>query len=858
MIIRSRQHYLSVLLGLCFCTITLSGQNKKLDKASEYYDHGLYADAIPLFEQGLKKKDYAGAKAKLAFCYKAINDIDKSEKLYKEVYDSGKANKKALISYGEVLLNKEKYEEARKIFLAYLEKKPDDELVALLSTSAKLAPGIQPHFPDIKVKAFTQNGPTDDGSPVLFDQGIVFTSDRTQGMKLVKQKSGATGRDYIRLYYASRNLDGTYEPAQPFDNKINEFNRNTGPISFSSDGEYAVFAKNDVEPNKKNEYPMQLYGAVLENGKWKNIEKLDFCRNSSNYMNPSLSPDGNSLYFSSPKGGGVGGLDLWVSERVDNKWAKPQNLGRIVNTVAHEAYPFVDQSGRLYFCSKGHPGLGGYDLFYTEKDDSGRWQIPVNLGKPINSSLDDISIFLFDDQQSGMITSGRDGGDDDIFFFGSFDEEEMEFALISEAGDPLKEEEISNEESSENIELPDEDSEEMVSLEKKYEETAEALEEALVEEDTNQEIGSETIASTTQDVEDLEVSDNDPEKLVSPINDSEQGLPTSLDLQKEEQESFDQEEPMVNIEQEEQNINVLDADTDKPQPELEEQVLTEEWANEEEYENTLVATGVKETLEPTQGVSDISENESPIAHSTEQVKEEFGEEEFWEGEEESTEPIETEVLNQLPPDAPETSTRTEEDGLTSTNKLLLSNRRVVEAPVSETDIEPIPRKPDPFEPELIEPSGVPNFDKQESPGVSSTGDLLEFETALNNDQAYVGQSLIVTDIKFAFDQFSFELTEGHKASLMGVLNLLKKHSNLKVEIGAYTESFGEDRVNKTLSRYRANSVKEFLLAEGIAESRLNTRGYGEEKLLNHCKNGVLCTRDQHLENQRIALKIIGL
>ena len=320
------------------------------------------------------KKDYAGAKAKLAYCYKAINEIDKSEQLYKEVYDSGKANKKALISYGEVLMNKEKYAEARKIFLSYLEEKPDDELVALLSTSAKLAPGIQAHFSDIRVKAFTQNSATDDGSPVVYNKGIVFTSDRTQGMKLVKQKSGTTGRDYIKLYYASRNIDGTYEPAEAFDNKINEFNRNTGPISFSPDGEYAVFAKNDVEPNRKDEYPMQLYSAEYSGGKWKNIEKLSFCRNTSNYMHPALSPDGNTLYFSSPRGGGVGGLDLYVSEKQDQKWSKPQNLGRIINTVAHEAYPFVDTKGRLYFCSKGHPGLGGYDLFFSEKDENGQWK----------------------------------------------------------------------------------------------------------------------------------------------------------------------------------------------------------------------------------------------------------------------------------------------------------------------------------------------------------------------------------------------------------------------------------------------------------------------------------------------------
>ena len=69
----------------------------------------------------------------------------------------------------------------------------------------------------------------------------------------------------------------------------------------------------------------------------------------------------------------------------------------------------------LFFCSKGHVGFGGFDIFKTRQNPDGSWQKPVNLGKPINSSLDDISISIERGGKRGLFTSAREGGDDDVF-----------------------------------------------------------------------------------------------------------------------------------------------------------------------------------------------------------------------------------------------------------------------------------------------------------------------------------------------------------------------------------------------------------------------------------------------------------
>ena len=106
---------------------------------------------------------------------------------------------------------------------------------------------------------------------------------------------------------------------------------------------------------------------------------------------PSLSPDGNTLYFVSDRPGGFGGKDIWSSERLSNgNWSEPVNLGSKVNTAEDEESPFMMADGAtLYFSSKGHNGIGGFDIFSTTQNDDGLWSKPENLGSPVNTTGDD-------------------------------------------------------------------------------------------------------------------------------------------------------------------------------------------------------------------------------------------------------------------------------------------------------------------------------------------------------------------------------------------------------------------------------------------------------------------------------------
>jgi outer membrane protein OmpA-like peptidoglycan-associated protein len=418
-------------MTICAFSFPLISQNKLVEKANEHYQMNQFSEAAALYEQALSELDSAKSKrnttnikTKLANCYRMNNKMEKAEVLYAEVVQDEKTKSDIYFFYGETLMGTGKYDEAKRWFLEYQKLEPEDAKGALMAESCDKAPLIQPYFQYIDIQEFMHNSPADDNGPVAFGGGMVFSSDRKQGFKLLKEKSGWTGRDYLDLYFSQKQTDGSYGEPEKFSSKLSEVNKNTGNASFTADGSEVFFTRNDNVVNKQKTYNLQIYSAqTTGEDRWKSVEKLPFCSPNFNFMHPAVSPDGQWLFFTTNKSGGQGGTDIWVSERKkDGGWENPENLGPAINTAVNEGFPFMDGQGRLYFCSKGHPGFGGFDIFFTEKGENGQWKSPVNLGKPLNSPLDDISIFISPDQKAGMFTSSRKGGDDDIFLFQVLDQ----------------------------------------------------------------------------------------------------------------------------------------------------------------------------------------------------------------------------------------------------------------------------------------------------------------------------------------------------------------------------------------------------------------------------------------------------
>jgi outer membrane protein OmpA-like peptidoglycan-associated protein/tetratricopeptide (TPR) repeat protein len=202
--------------------------------------------------------------------------------------------------------------------------------------------------------------------------------------------------------WVSVNNNGTWSPARPIDEmeilddgtvlSINSF-ANDGAHTISSNGKFLFFTSCE---RPKSFGSCDLYFASKTGNVWGKPRAMKMPINSRSWESqPCVSSDGKTLFFVSKREGGFGGSDIYyskISEKGD--FSDPINIGGEINTANDEDKPFIHPDGKtLYFSSDGHPGLGGKDIFMSKMID-GVWQKPVNLGKAINTTGNEVSLFV--------------------------------------------------------------------------------------------------------------------------------------------------------------------------------------------------------------------------------------------------------------------------------------------------------------------------------------------------------------------------------------------------------------------------------------------------------------------------------
>lgn len=395
----------------------LIAQEHERKKADAWYEKKNYALAIPYYEKALQLKPALSVKTKLAYCYKMTNQIDKANLLYESIVQDPKARDICYLYYAEGLMSKAQYVEAKKWFAEYSKLHPEDNTVAMILKSIDEIQNIATYFDSVSIQLLAFNSPADDNAAVSWNGSLVFSSDRPQGISLFKETSGATGRDFINLYITKPNNDSSWTIPQKLSSKLTAPGRNIAFGSFSPNAGKMVFTRNSSTPDKKGTYNLMLFESELKGDQIGSAKKIGFCSEEFNYMHPALSINGDSLFFASDKPGGSGNTDIYLSVLKNDEWSKPVNMGTAINTSASEGFPFIDHTGRLYFCSKGLSGFGGFDVFTSRKDSNGIWEKPVNMGFPINSPYDDLSFSLNKDGNSGFFSSARGSNGDDIYAF---------------------------------------------------------------------------------------------------------------------------------------------------------------------------------------------------------------------------------------------------------------------------------------------------------------------------------------------------------------------------------------------------------------------------------------------------------
>ncbi len=253
------------------------------------------------------------------------------------------------------------------------------------------------------------------GSPVNTAQNDYFpflTNDRL-GMLYTRQ--GPLGDEDI-IQGKRRTPETTFST-----NRFGSFNtsRPEGMLTLERDGETIFFTLCHEEEEARG---CDLYSGVLVKGRIREIARLPDYLNSPTWdSQAAISCDGRRLYFASTRPGGIGGSDLYVSERQrDGSWSEPRNLGDGVNTPEDEEAPFLSDDGEtLYFSSMGHAGFGDQDIFFSRYDrQRERWSKAVNIGPPINGANRELGFHLTADGRHGYFASDRPGGQGGLDIYG--------------------------------------------------------------------------------------------------------------------------------------------------------------------------------------------------------------------------------------------------------------------------------------------------------------------------------------------------------------------------------------------------------------------------------------------------------
>jgi flagellar motor protein MotB len=250
------------------------------------------------------------------------------------------------------------------------------------------------------------------------EKSLIFTRKRER-----KQPANPGFGLYEEDFYITTYKDSAWTRAQPLGYPAGT-EGDAGALCISPDGNYLFFTA-CFRPDGFGS--CDLYYCTRQGDSWSAPLNMGVDVNSDLWdSQPCLSPDGKTLYFASNREGGFGSSDIWKTELgPGGKWKKPVNLGSAINTADAEMVPFIHfDNSTLYFSSKGHPGMGGADLFVSKKLDKGGWSTPVNLGYPINTNGDELAIIINASGNQAYISSEQLGGYGkyDIYNFGLYED----------------------------------------------------------------------------------------------------------------------------------------------------------------------------------------------------------------------------------------------------------------------------------------------------------------------------------------------------------------------------------------------------------------------------------------------------
>ncbi|MDA3881660.1 MAG: OmpA family protein [Bacteroidales bacterium] len=437
------------LVTTSFVLLTLFGFSQieeqlkdKISDANFFYYNEEYDKALPIFKEVLEKDpDNANINFKTGRCYqlmpfeagrsikyleKAVLDI--SEDYVVGSYKERSAPVSALYHLAHAYHMNRYYEEGIEYYKLFREQLFVDDtynmqVVERQLESCKTAQEISetPVAVEIYNVGNIINTPYADYNPCITADGntLFFT-------RLMPEENQGEITSYTqRIFYANRLSEEKWTVPVDITAEL-ETDGKCALVSVNADGTMLILHKNSWSEGGITD----INGGILyystkanrTDQKWTPIEKFNKNINArGTQTHASISADGNTLYFTSDRRGGYGGIDIYQSNynEEEQEWGPAMNLGRTINTEHDEETPFILEDGKtLYFSSEGHYNMGGFDNFSSQLLDNGLWSEPVNLGYPINSPDDNTFFAPNGDGTTAFYAQARHEG---YFTFGDID-----------------------------------------------------------------------------------------------------------------------------------------------------------------------------------------------------------------------------------------------------------------------------------------------------------------------------------------------------------------------------------------------------------------------------------------------------
>ncbi len=391
---------LSLLIAVLFLIgFQVSAQSSR-EKADLQYKLKAYDLSIESYQEYLTNNpEDIVAMGRLASSYERSNDLISAARWYEKVIEDPKHSTYQEIRYGKLLMKLGLYDRAESLFTKMKAKSPF--IAQQYVNSCKFAKNILALGDKYILSQLRASSAFDDFGVEIKDNSLLYCSFDTGK----KSNQSLIQRQTSKVYKYNRNNNNKEEFKSGMKNLSG-----IGPIRFSPSGKYVVYTRNSFVNGTQQitglENDMSTYIAEVDaDGSFINEMALPF--NGVDYSTAfaCFGDDDNELYYASNKNGK--NFDIYKSIKVDGEWSQGVNIDKNINTIGNEITPYYTD-GTLYFSSDYLNGLGGYDVFKSSVY-KGEWSFPMNMGKGINSPVDDLYFVQKANQKIGYITSNRLG-----------------------------------------------------------------------------------------------------------------------------------------------------------------------------------------------------------------------------------------------------------------------------------------------------------------------------------------------------------------------------------------------------------------------------------------------------------------